>query len=354
MRHSILVLQHGGHQRAVGPQLSRVLTPPKLKYVSPDALCKRDVTEVWFVAFAFTIRVSTGCSYPSARPRHRRGATVRAHQPHLFSPFTRFFHDFPLRGRTCVFWEAAAESLRQNYGSPSVRCGRPFLVPLPVTARACSNREGAGLRWRMLECRACESVGHCPHVVAAGGCRWCLAAAWPFCSAARFVPNLAAVLLATAAATVGATRACGTRRLGQRGMLVTRQDQVRSLLRQTRARPPDAASKASRPLWLASQRRLSPAVSVRRLDCVTARSVARLNGRSSVSGALPKDDARHPRGAPKRKTLAPLTGYCPRSRRCVHPPAAVNAAAAPSRLHLGTVDCAEMGASPRAAPQRRT
>jgi hypothetical protein len=146
MRHSILVLQHGGHQRAVGPQLSRVLTPPKLKYVSPDALCKRDVTEVWFVAFAFTIRVSTGCSYPSARPRHRRGATVRAHQPHLFSPFTRFFHDFPLRGRTCVFWEAAAESLRQNYGSPSVRCERPFLVPCVRVGRALP---ACGGSWRL-------------------------------------------------------------------------------------------------------------------------------------------------------------------------------------------------------------
>jgi hypothetical protein len=64
MRHTILVLQHGGHQRAVGPQLSRVLTPPNLKYVSPDALCKLDVAEVWIVAFAFTGGVSTGLVLP--------------------------------------------------------------------------------------------------------------------------------------------------------------------------------------------------------------------------------------------------------------------------------------------------
>jgi hypothetical protein len=60
MRHTFFVLQHGGHVRAVGPQLSRVLTPPNIKYVSPDALCKLDVAEVWIVAFAFTRGVSTG------------------------------------------------------------------------------------------------------------------------------------------------------------------------------------------------------------------------------------------------------------------------------------------------------
>jgi hypothetical protein len=45
---AILVLQHDGQNRAVGPQLSRVLTPPKLKYVSPEALCKRDDAEVFY------------------------------------------------------------------------------------------------------------------------------------------------------------------------------------------------------------------------------------------------------------------------------------------------------------------
>jgi hypothetical protein len=116
-----LVLQHAGQNRAGGPQLSSVLTPPKLKYVSPDALCKLDVAEV-LIGAACVPNLWPFTSLRRACFPVRRGIYRRAAPSHLqpercrFLSLARFFEISP-----CAASRESARAARYTQ--------RPLLQP---------------------------------------------------------------------------------------------------------------------------------------------------------------------------------------------------------------------------------